>query len=66
VQAHTLRADGVLESALSEHLKLSPATVERCSGSATLSWKDVGGIGERPQLRHTDLAAPTPQKGALP
>ena len=54
VQAHTLGADGVLESALSEHLKLSPAAVERCSGSATLS--------RRGRRRHRGAAA-TPSHG---
>jgi hypothetical protein len=66
VQAHTLRADGVLESALSEHLKLSPATVERCSGSATLSRKDSEASGSG---RHTDTRIwrhRDPKKGALP
>ena len=64
VQTDALGADGIFESALSEHLLASPVTINRCTGSATL------GDGER--SRHRDrtcvrtLGGTETQKGALP
>ena len=64
VQADALGADGVFESALSEHLKLSPA--RRCNGARVAPpcpgrTSEASGSGRHSD--HADLAAPSPQKG---
>ena len=66
VQADALGADGIFESALSEHLIASPAAV-RAGARVAPPVPGTGGIGERSRhasgLSSRYSAAPSPKKG---